>query len=214
MKNFRNITISVLLILPVLYLLYKWNSYPDQVPVHWNIAGEIDRYGSKYEIWILLLLPVITYFIFWLVPKIDPKGKISRSDTKYEKFKFFMVAVTSILSIYFLYAIDKEKMINPEIMFVIIGFIMIILGNYLPSIKPNYFVGVRTPWTLENDEVWKVTHRLAGKLFVGLGIITVILCLILPIQTFFWYYFVLVMIIVIYLFWFSYRKFKEISSNG
>jgi uncharacterized membrane protein len=209
MKSLRNISLLVVITLPILYLAYKWNSFPEDIPVHWNLKGEVDRYGSKFEIWVLMLLPIITYFIFWLIPKIDPKKRIKEMGNKYEQLKFFMVAVTSVISIYFLYAIDKEKMINTEIMFVLIGFIFIILGNYLPSIKPNYFVGVRTPWTLENNEVWRLTHRIAGKLFVALGIITIILVLILPIETFFWYFFSLTMLIVIYLFWYSYQKFQE-----
>jgi uncharacterized membrane protein len=209
MKSLRNISLLVVILLPIFYLAYKWNSFPEDVPVHWNLKGEVDRYGSKFEIWILMLLPIFTYFIFWLIPKIDPKKRIREMGNKYEQLKFFMVAVTSVISIYFLYAIDKEKMINSEIMFVLIGFIFIILGNYLPSIKPNYFVGVRTPWTLENNEVWRLTHRIAGKLFVALGIITIILVLILPIETFFWFFFSLTMLIVIYLFWYSYQKFQE-----
>lgn len=211
MKKLKNISFYVVILFPIIYLLYKWNTYPDRVPVHWNLAGEVDRYGSKYEIWILVLLPVFTYFIFWLIPKIDPKKRIEEMGNKYEQLKFFMVAITSILAIYFLYAVDKGKMVDTEFMFVIIGFIFIILGNYLPAIKPNYFVGVRTPWTLENNEVWRLTHRIAGKLFVGLGIITVVLVLILPIETFFWYFFGLVTIIVFYLFWYSYKMYKEVT---
>lgn len=211
MKNLKTLSFFVVILLPIFWLAYKWNSYPDQVPVHWNLKGEVDRYGSKYEIWILMLLPAITYFIFWLIPKIDPKKRMEEMGNKYEQIKFFIVATTSVIAIYFLYAIDKGKMVNTEFVFVVVGFILIILGNYLPSIKPNYFMGVRTPWTLENNEVWKLTHRIAGKLFVVLGIITTVLALIFPTETFFWYFFVLVILIIAYLFWYSYKMFREIT---
>jgi uncharacterized membrane protein len=209
MKNLHKIILWTLVILPTIYLLIKWQSFGDEVPLHWNLKGEVDRYGSPKELWLVAIIPIFTYFIFWLIPKIDPKNKIKEMGKKYDQLKFFIVGMTALLSLYLLYAIQKGRMVNPEMIFFFVGLVFIILGNYLPSIRPNYFVGIRTPWTLENNEVWKDTHRLGGKIFVLLGLVTILLSLALDIQQFFWIYFALIIISVGYLFYYSYVKFQE-----
>jgi len=209
MKNLQKTILWILVILPAIYLLIQWNSFGDEVPLHWNLKGEVDRYGSPKELWIVGMIPFFIYFIFWLIPKIDPKNKILEMGKKYDQLKFLLVGMTSLLCLYLLYAIHKGRMVNTEMIFFFVGLVFIILGNYLPSIRPNYFVGIRTPWTLENNDVWKDTHRLGGKLFVMLGLLTILLSLTINIQQFFWIFFALILISVGYLFYYSYAKFQD-----
>lgn len=170
----------ILAILPFLYLAYIWNDLPAQVPLHWNIHGEIDRYGNKQELILIpLVLPVLMYVIMWIIPFIDPKGKIRNMGRKYDNLKFILVGITSFIAITIIYITKNETFLNMKYLILLFGILYMILGNYFKTIRANYFIGIRTPWTLENDEVWKRTHRLAGLLWLPGGFIVILLSLIL-----------------------------------
>ena len=85
----------------------------------------------------------------------------------------------SVLALFIIYSSKNKSISNPNYILLFIGVLYIILGNYFKTIKSNYFIGIRTPWTLENESVWKKTHELAGKMwFIG-GILVVISSLVL-----------------------------------
>lgn len=175
----KELPIILVVLLPFFYLAYLWKDLPEKVPVHWNGSGEIDRWGDKVELLIIpFLLPLLTYLIFLLVPIIDPKGKIKNMGNKFYHLKFILVLFMSLLAVFILYSAQKQSVTNMNLLFVLIGFLILTLGNYFKTLKPNYFIGIRTPWTLENEDVWKSTHVLAGKLwFVG-GLFIIVLGLI------------------------------------
>ena len=83
MKIKNELPIIGIVLLPFIYLAFLWNQLPKTIPVHWNINGEIDRFGDKTELLLLpILLPLLTYFIFLFVPKIDPKNKLNSRSLK------------------------------------------------------------------------------------------------------------------------------------
>ena len=160
--------------LPLVYLVYIWNKLPEQVPLHWNIHGEIDRYGSKTELLLLiLLLPVLTYLLFLIIPSIDPKGQIKKMGKKYHQLKLGMVCLMSVLALMILYLIRHPESGSPNLILLPIGVLFTFLGNYMKTLKWNYFIGIRTPWTLENQTVWRETHKRGGVAFLLAGIFTV-----------------------------------------
>ncbi len=170
----------LVILLPFIYLGYLWPQLPDKVPLHWNINGEINRYGNKAELIIIpILLPLLTYVIFLLVPKIDPKNKLNKMGNKLQSLKVLLTIFMSALALFILYSVKNQSLANPNYTILGIGVLFIILGNYFKTIQPNYFIGIKTPWTLENETIWKETHRMAGKLwFVG-GLIVVVASLVL-----------------------------------
>jgi uncharacterized membrane protein len=149
-------------------LAYIWNELPKEVPMHWNASGEIDRWGDKSELLLMIfMLTGITYFIFLVIPYIDPKQKLQNMGNKLNIIRTILTIFMSTLAVYILYN-TQQKSSNPGFVFAIIGLLFAFLGNYFKTIKPNYFIGIKTPWTLENEEVWKKTHLMGGKLwFVG-----------------------------------------------
>ena len=171
----KELPIIVLVLLPFLYLAYIWNQLPAKVPVHWNVKGDIDRYGDKAELILIpLLLPLLVYVIFLVVPRIDPKKKLDKMGNKLQNLKLLMTTLMSMLALFILYSAQNQSFDQSNYLFILIGILYIILGNYSKIIKPNYFIGIRTPWTLESESVWKETHKLGGKLwFIG-GIIVVL----------------------------------------
>jgi uncharacterized membrane protein len=87
---------------------------------------------------------------------------------KYRNLKFLMVLFMSALAVFIIYSVKEQSITNPSFIILAIGLLFMLLGNYMKTIKANYFIGIRTPWTLENESVWKSTHKLGGKLwFIG-----------------------------------------------
>lgn len=180
----KELSLIIIVLLPFVYLALIWNQLPEKVPLHWNIQGEVDRYGSKGELVLIpILLPLLIYVIFLVIPKIDPKNKLKNMESKYQSIKFLLTIFMSILALFIIYSVKNQALINPNYFILAIGVLFIILGNYFKTIKPNYFLGIRTPWTLESEIVWKETHRMAGIMwFIG-GLIIVCSSLILNKQT-------------------------------
>lgn len=155
-------------VMPFIYLSYIWSRLPEKVPMHWNASGEIDNYGNKSELlFVLLLLVGLPYLIFLTIPQIDPKQKLQNMGNKLNNIRFILNLFMSALAIFILHSIQNQNS-NPRLILSIIGLLFAFLGNYFKTLKPNYFIGIKTPWTLENEEVWKKTHLLAGKMwFIG-----------------------------------------------
>lgn len=170
----------LLALIPFIYLAFIWNNLPETVPMHWNGKGEIDRYGSKNELWgIVAMLSGLGYFLFLIIPKIDPRGKLEKMGNKLDNLRLILALFMSAMATYIIYSVQQTES-KPTLIFTLIGLLFACLGNYFKTIKPNYFIGIRTPWTLENEEVWKKTHLFGGKLwFIG-GLLIFILSLIIP----------------------------------
>jgi len=170
-----------LIALPIIYLAIVWNGLPDELPMHWNLQGEVDRWGNKSELWILpFLLPGLIYVIMLSVPNIDPKQQLEKMDGKYQQFKFILVLFMSILALYIIYAAQQQSLTAPNALFVLIGLMFAGIGNYFQTIKPNYFLGIKTPWTLENETVWKQTHKMGGIIWMIGGLAIVGISLLFP----------------------------------
>ena len=165
----REIPLLIVVLIPFVYLFYIWNSLPETVPTHWNYKGEIDDWGDKTTlIFITFLLSGLTYILFTVIPFIDPKKRIQTMGNKYHNLKFLMVLFMSALAVFIIYSAKEQSITNPSFIILAMGLLFMLLGNYFKTIKANYFIGIRTPWTLEHESVWKSTHKLAGKLwFVG-----------------------------------------------
>lgn len=181
MKNIKKeLPFITIALLPFIYLALIWKSLPEKVPLRWNGAGEVDYLGEKIElIFSLFLLTGSTYFIFLFVPKIDPKNKLKKMGNKLHQLRFIFSIFMSILGIYIVYSLQQTKS-EPAFIFALLGLLFAVLGNYFKTLRPNYFIGIRTPWTLESEEVWKKTHSFSGKLWFAVGLLIFILCLVVP----------------------------------
>lgn len=213
MEKFKKeIPFIAVALLPFVYLAYIWNELPKEVPMHWNASGEIDRYGDENELLVMIfMLTGITYFIFLVIPYIDPKQKLQNMGNKLNNLRLILGLFMSALAIYILYSV-QQKTSNPVLIFPLIGLLFAFLGNYFKTIKPNYFIGIRTPWTLENEEVWKKTHLMGGKIwFVGglLMALTFVLPNEIQLYTFLGITAVISIVPIVY----SYLEFKKIKNQ-
>ena len=201
-------------LLPFIYLAYLWNSLPQKVPIHWYFKGEINGWGTKYSlIGLVFLLPVLTYILMLAIPKIDPKNRIELMGGKYFQIKFVLVGFMSVLALFIIYSSKSQTLSNPIMVFVLLGLLFMALGNYFKVIKQNYFLGIKTPWTLESEEVWKLTHTLAGKLWIVGGLLIVIFSLVIPENINFYFFISITAIISIVPIAYSYLIFKKLKTE-
>lgn len=153
--------------------------YPDlpaRVPSHWNVYGEVDGYTSKtFGAFFGPALALGIYLLMMALPKIDPRKE------NYHKFTRAYtitrdVLVLLMLYIYLIAILAALGYVTDVGLFIRLGLgiMFMIMGNYLTQVKHNFFFGLRTPWTLANEQVFVKTHRLGGKLFVAAGIITLL----------------------------------------
>ena len=164
----------LLVAVPFVYLAAIWNDLPERVPLHWNLEGQVDRWGSRAELWMIpVVTTVLIYVIFLVAPLIDPKKRIAEMGAKYTQLKFLMVAIMSALALVILYMTRSGGAVSATPALAVVGLLVAVLGNYMKTVKPNYFIGIRTPWTLESPEVWSKTHALAGKLWFLGGLLMV-----------------------------------------
>lgn len=151
---------------------YLYDQLPEQIPVHWGIDGQIDRYGDRSFAFLTATLPLLLYGLFLIIPKIDPRKD---SYDKHEKAYTMIASSTMVLIIgihWTTMAFSLGFSINiPFVIKLSIGLLFILIGNYLPQVKHNYTLGIRTPWTLASEIVWNKTHRAGGYAFVILGLI-------------------------------------------
>ncbi|MBU2525399.1 MAG: SdpI family protein [Bacteroidetes bacterium] len=187
MKTFKKDWLLLLfLLLAIVYLFFIWSELPKKVPISWDYEGRITQYGSKYTFPIFfVLMPIVIYALLSLAPYIDPKMKLMQMGAKYLKLKVIISLFMVSLSVLFLYQIQRENLyFNSSFIFIGIGLLISLLGNYFKTIKPNYFIGIRTPWTLEDEIVWKKVHHTAGILWFVAGILIVLLALSIDLDVF------------------------------
>jgi uncharacterized membrane protein len=153
-----------------------WPQAPDRIPIHWGLSGEPDNYAGK--VFGLFGGPLISLGIYGLIlilPRIDPRRK--NYELFWSKYLIIRTIIITILAciqvVTFLWAIGTEVNMNVAVP-VIVGFLLVLLGNYLGKLRSTWFVGIRSPWTLSSEESWKKTHRLGGWIFVLFGLALVI----------------------------------------
>lgn len=158
----------------------RWPNVPDRIPVHWNAAGEVDGYGGKFVG--LLMLPLITlglYLLLRYIPRIDP------ARANYASFggAYLMVRVVLVVYMAFIFVLinvaitDQSAVPMDRLVVGAVAVLFLVLGGVMGKLRPNWFVGIRTPWTLSSKLSWVKTHRVGGWVFIGSGVVTLVAAL-------------------------------------
>ena len=172
-KTLLTVTSTVTLF-PILWGVMIWSQLPNQISIHFNAAGQANNFQSKalavFGLPIFLLL-VHLYVIF--VTAHDPKNQTMNE--KMGKVIYWLTPIVSLSLSYLIYSKALGSTTNPSIFVsALLGLIFVMMGNYMPKLKVNHTVGIRLPWTLQSEDNWHKTHRLAGKLWVLGGLILLI----------------------------------------
>ncbi len=187
---------------------------PDHLPVHYNIYGEADRWDSKQNFLIFVIIaPVLAYLLFLAALYIDPKKKITEMEQKFHHLRFIIIALITSIFILMIYANINGLSNFKDYISIILGIVFILFGNYFRNLKPNYFIGIRTPWTLENDTVWKHTHRLGSIVWFAGGVLVVLINLSGIFKSLTWpISFSLIFLIILIPVMYSYTVYKKLKS--
>lgn len=169
-----NYIFLLVLLIYVVGIAFVYSSLPDRMASHWNAAGEVDGYMARpWAIAILPLVLAVIYLLYWLLPKLDPLRE------NIESFRTYLNLFWVSLCIFFAYIFALTVAWNLGARFVMTYWVLpalaalwYLIGVLTERSKRNWFIGIRTPWTLSSDEIWRRANALGGKLFKLLGLLT------------------------------------------
>jgi uncharacterized membrane protein len=204
--------LAILLVVPFVLIAWFWNAIPDTIPIHYNIDFEPDNWAPKATA--LLLIPsisvaLVAFLLF--IPRFDPKGNIEKYMGAY---RGIVLATTLFLSGLICMEVLRNAGFQIPMDYLPLAIVVLFafIGNVLLKVKPSYFVGIRTPWTLSNDEVWRRTHRVGGYLWVFASIAMIPLILFTPSEVysriFLGYVAIIAIVPIAYSFW-VYKQVKK-----
>jgi uncharacterized membrane protein len=192
-----------------------FSQMPAQMVSHWNAAGEVN--GTISRFWGVFLFPIISLGLlglFLIIPRIDPLR------INIQKFKGYYYGFIVVCLVYFFYIYVLSLLWNLDLRFDMMGALMpaigvlfLVVGLMMLKAKRNFFIGIRTPWTLSSDEVWDRTHKLGGRLFIAVGIITAILAAFLS-EIAIWVMLGMVLATALFSIIYSYAIFHKLEKEG
>ncbi len=207
-----DVLVCLIMLIPLIYLGSIYSSLPASIPTHFNFHGP-DQYSEKAESWVFVgILTGSSFFMYLLLknlPSIDPKRTAASSSQLLSKLSFILVIFFVVLQLLIINAMRGNLFSVEKLLLPTISIFLSLMGNLMINMKPNYFVGIRVPWTLENEDNWKKTHRLGGKLWFAGGLIAAVFTIILPYQYAVAAFMVIIGIMVIIPIGYSYLYFKK-----
>ena len=214
-KKKTNIIIAVILLVSIAITAVMYPSIPDIIPTHWGVNGQIDGTGPKYMLFVFWGIAAGVNLLMLFAEKIDPKGEnYARFPKVFNVFRVFFTAMLcgmELLSIGF--AFNPQFANMNTIMFILMGGMFVLLGNYMPKVKHNYTFGIKTPWTLDSETVWNKTHRMAGPLWVASGLVIMAMAFVKTSSLAAYVMLAVVIVAVIVPMVYSYFEFKKEKEN-
>ena len=163
---------ALLIVATLIVTLILYPGLPSRIPMHWNWHGEVNRYGDKWETFLMPAAMVVVALLFAAMPWLSPRR--FEVDTFRSTYLYFMLLVLTFMA--YLHALTLWAAFSKPLDMnrALLGALFLLLtlfGNVLGRVRRNFFIGVRTPWTLSSEKVWDATHRFAAKAFVVAGLL-------------------------------------------
>lgn len=201
----------VLIIISFFIAIYFYPVFPDQVATHWGIDNQVNGYSSKaFGLFFMPVLSVLLFFLFISLPKIDPYKK------NFDQFKNYFQNFINIIFAFLFYVYLLTIIWNLDFHFNMIqvlspglAVLFYYAGVLTSHAKRNWFVGIRTPWTMSSELVWDKTHQIGGKLFKLTGLISLLSLLFPNLAIFF--ILIPVLLVTVFIFAYSYLEYKKIN---
>jgi hypothetical protein len=216
-KTLQFLIVLILLSIPLVYAGIVYSDLPETIPTHFDLEGNPNGFGSKSSIFlgpfILFAAGIFTFLMISNLSSIDPKRYKQEDGMLFKKLAFLLVIFLSALGMIIVRSSVAPGNFMIKNLFSMLGCLFIAFGYFMPSISPNYFVGLRLPWTLESEENWKATHKVAGKWWMFGGALQVISGFIFPAEVASILFFIIMAIMVAIPTGFSYLKFKKDQTN-
>ena len=163
---------SIITLLPVLAGLLLWDRLPETIPIHWNVAGEIDGYGSRaMVVFGLFGFLLLMHWVCIAATALDPKNKAQGA--KAAALVLWIVPVISVVMAMVVYATALGVTLSVNVILpIFLGLVFVVVGNLMPKCRQNYTIGIKVPWTLDDVDNWNATHRFAGRIWIAGGLFT------------------------------------------
>ena len=209
---------ATLLLAPFVLLATYWRELPARVPVHWNLSGKVNLWAPKAPgLFLLPLLAVGLVALLHFLPRLDPKlqkthGLQGRMGAALAVTRLGMLLLLNIIfSIQIAVSLGWKANVVRIVVVATLVFCAII-GNYLGTLRPNYFAGIRTPWTLEDPQTWRATHRLGGRLMFFGSLLLLVLQFFLAEMVFMIVLVSAILGLVVWAFWYSWHHFHALPA--
>jgi uncharacterized membrane protein len=213
MDKFLKKIVWLFIIAPAVYLAIVWNKLPEKIATDFNEQGNPDKYGSKTGLMVgvavLMALATAIWLLLPLAYKIDRKKRAIENKTRLLRMTFAISIFMSFVACVLINSSIYNTYFNFRIIFGSIGLMWCIMGNYMHNIKPNHFAGFRNSWTLNNEEIWRKTHLLGGKVWFAGGLLIVIVCFFASKNIVTIIFISVILIIMLTPFIYSYRLYKK-----
>jgi uncharacterized membrane protein len=219
MKNKLNWLEAALLLGPLLALAILWNDLPTRVPIHWNLRGQIDGWASKpFGMLVAPLTSLGIIALLHVLPWFDPKLRLSagahgRMQSVLGILRVALAAFFVALFCMQVAAALGHTVAAGRIVPAATLLLLAVIGNYLSNLRPNYFAGIRTPWTLESPATWRATHRLGGRLTFYGSLFLLLLQFFVSESTFGILFVTSMGLLVVWAFWYSWHHFHTQSAS-
>ena len=157
------------------YSLAVYARLPERVPTHWNAAGEVDGWsGRAVGAFLMPTVALGLWLLFLVLPRLDPRrANYARFGPTYDLVVATVIVFQVALHVLLLGVALGWPVAVDTVIIVGVGLLLLLLGNVLPRVRPNWFIGIRTPWTLSSDRAWEKTHRVGGYIFSAAGLVVV-----------------------------------------
>lgn len=200
----------LLVVAAVVVSIFYYPKLPEEMVTHWDASGSPNGYSSRlFGAWLLPLLMSVVWLILRAVPHIDPRrANYEKFSGMYDALVILILGFMLAMHVVVLMAATGAPIKMERVAMPIVGAFIATMGLLIPKAHPNWFVGIRTPWTLTSDLSWERTHRIGGPLFVLLGVLMIVTAFIMP-EIAVWVLVAAVVGIVIFLFAYSYQVWKN-----
>lgn len=204
----------ILLLASFLIIPFVWDQLPSKIPTQWNFQGEVTSYSSKT--FGLLLVPAINltiYLVLLYLPKIDPKKRIEIDQKPIPILRTLTVIFLVGIHGWIILSALGTEMQSQSWLFLGMAAFFLVIGNYLRTIKPNYFIGIRVPWALEDAENWRETHRIGSYVWVTGGLLLLILFPFFQLETYSTIFSAIVVMLAVIPMGYSFYLYKKAENN-
>ena len=162
---------TLICLLPMVAGILLWDRLPEQIPSHWGVDGQIDGWSSKgFAVFFFPALLAGLHLLCIFASHLDPKG--NNYPPQMVQLVLWICPVLSLIlnGIVYAFAMGYDLMNVPVILCILVGIMFIVVGNYLPKCRQSYTMGIKLPWTLNDEANWNATHRFGGWVWVFCGV--------------------------------------------
>jgi len=212
-QSIANLLVIVLALSPLIYLYTSWSSIPENFVFKFEFNHAIEQNQTRNSLLIativLSAVSALLYLLMRNLKRIDPKVNDATPKSSFNKLGLSITVFMIILNFLIIQSAISGWVIDSNVATCFFGVLVILIGNYMNNLKPNFIAGIRLPWTLNDPENWRKTHQLAGKLWFAAGVLLVVISFLLPKNFLLPTMFALIALIVIIPGLYSYRIYRN-----